>query len=353
MCQSRIFCACIAVFQTFIFKFAFKTFRRVKHFIKNIFPRILIFTFGYSLLFQSLYNLMRYQMLWPYPSIGSLLVSMGANYLPILLQAIITYAIIFKVATRSRMWVKIAIDITLPLLVSVAINFLFILITGWKVEWGGTTFNAIMIISGIETAYYIARYKRTREREALAQKQVAEYEYEVLKAQVNPHFLFNSLNLLNSLVARKSENVPNFISSLAAIYRYVLTSADRRQVTVEEELSFLNHYVEILKLRYDSIFNVIIEKKPGKMNCRIIPYTLQLLIENVSKHNVISEESPMTVLINIGEDGIEVSNTICRKKRVNGTRVGVTYLTRLYESRGREFRVEDDGKTFTAFVPYL
>ncbi len=296
---------------------------------------------------------MRYNTLYPYDSVDSLISSVSWNFFPILFQTVLIFLVVFKINVVKKVWVKLIVDILLSCLIFLLTSWILVHLAGFYVELGGAGFNAILALSGVETAYFIERYTQTREREALAQKEIVEYQYEVLKAQINPHFLFNSLNILNSLIDQKSDASGDFIASLVGIYRYILSSTDKRLTTVEEELHFLNNYIEILKLRYGGIFNVRITSVKGTMSRRIIPYTLQLLIENVSKHNIITEECPMEVSIDILEDGIRVSNPIQRKRVLVSSRVGVKYMTKLYEARDRQFRIIDDGKTFTALVPYV
>lgn len=325
----------------------------MKHFFKTVFPWIVVITFCYSVLFQALYNMMKFNVLWEYDNTKQMLLSMTCNFVPILCQAILTYVAIFKIDIFKSVPLKLIVDIVLSFGIMMLVDWSFILLTRLPLDWGGTAFNAIMVLLGIETAYFIQRYMRTCEKEAMAQRQIVEYQYEVLKAQVNPHFLFNSLNILNSLVAKKSDRSCDFIASLAAIYRYVLSSGDKRQVTVEEEMAFLNNYIEILKMRFGGIFTVEVNSHPKAMHRKIIPYTLQLLIENVSKHNLISDEYPMKVRIDIGDTEIRVMNTVRRRKTAPMTHVGLRYLTKLYESRGKEFRVIDDNETYTSIIPYI
>ncbi len=296
---------------------------------------------------------MRYKVLYPYDSIDSMISSISWNYAPILIQTVLIFLVVFKINIVKKVWIKLLVDILLSCCILLITGWALIHLAGFYVEWGGAAFNDILALLGVETAYFIERYNRTREREALAQKEIVEYQYEVLKAQINPHFLFNSLNILNSLIDQKSDLSGDFIASLVGIYRYVLSSTDKRLTTVEEELHFLNNYIDILKMRYGGIFNVKITSVTGTLGRRIIPYTLQLLIENVSKHNIISEEMPMEVSIDIREDCIQVSNPIQRKKALVSSRVGVRYMTKLYEGRGRKFQIIDDGNTFTAIIPYV
>ncbi len=106
-------------------------------------------------------------------------------------------------------------------------------------------------------------------------------------------------------------------------------------------------------MRYSDQLEVEIKVSPGKETRKVVPSTIQLLIENVTEHNVISKVSPMKVTINAAENGITVSNPIRKKKSTTVSRIGVRYLIRSYERYGKDFHIENDGETFTAHVPYL
>ncbi len=314
--------------------------------------------FGYSLLFQFLYNLMRYHTAWPYQDFGEVLLSSGIQFLFIYLMCLAVYAVVFNNPLNNKVWIKTSLDLIICGVLFATLNLFVIYVIKMPIDWGGTAFNAIFILLAIETAYYIVRYKETLERNARFREEVAEYRLEVLKAQVNPHFLFNSLNILGSLTASNSPRTPEFIASLASIYRYVLSCEGKNQVSLSEELAFFRNYAEILKMRYPDMLAIDVSIPSHLMQKRIIPFTLQLLLENVTKHNVISQECPMRILITADRDStnsdcIRMSNPIVKKKNVKGSRVGVRYLTQFYARYDKEFRIENDGKHFTAIIPFI
>ncbi len=185
-----------------------------------------------------------------------------------------------------------------------------------------------------------------------AQKRILHYKYDALKSQINPHFLFNALNQLHSLVNINPMKSQVFIRELARMYRYIMAKHECATVEVAEEFLFLESYISVLKMRYNDKFNVVISGTPpeGKF---IIPFSLQLLIENVTKHNVISTAYPIVVAIIISENGIEITNPIRPRTSESVSKIGLRYLTELYSARNGDFRIVNDGKTFTAYVPYI
>ncbi len=200
--------------------------------------------------------------------------------------------------------------------------------------------------------YYFKRLSRAQRETEEARLQSLKYQYDALKSQINPHFLFNSLNLLYSLISIDTVRSKQFIRELSQMYRYVMAQQNCERVSVAEEFKFLSSYVSILSMRYNNKFSVEIEGVPDDSR-QLIPFTMQLLIENVTKHNVITTKLPMKVSIQIGTDEITVSNPIYPKDADSASHIGLNYLTRLYAAQKRVFSVENTGKQFIAHVHYL
>lgn len=316
-------------------------------------PVLTLAAFLYSLLFQVLYNLMRYHTMWPYQDFSEVIMSCGVQFVFIYAMCLAVYFIVFGLSKSRKVWIKTSIDILICGLLFAALNLIAIHLVKIPVDWGGTAFNAIFILLALETVYFIEHYKSSLEKEARFREEAAEYRFEVLKAQVNPHFLFNSLNILSSMVALDSPRTPEFITSLASIYRYVLTCEGKSQVSVSDELAFFHNYAEILKMRYPDMLDIEVNMPPHLGIRRIIPFTLQLLLENVTKHNIISEQKPMKVTITGDEESIRVANPINKKVTATVSRVGVRYLSRFYSRHNREFKIVRENNTFIAIVPYL
>lgn len=325
----------------------------IKSFWCKTLPILTIASALYSILFQMLYNLMRYHTMWPYQDFAEVAVSCGVQFAFIYVMCVAVYCVVFGVYTKGKVWIKVITDTLICGIMFAALNLFAIHVIRISIDWGGTAFNAIFILLALEATYFMERYKVSLEKSARYREEVAEYKFEVLKAQVNPHFLFNSLNILSSMVALGSPRTPEFITSLASIYRYVLSCEGRSQVSLAEELDFLQHYAEILKMRYPDMLEIDVDIPRHFRQRRIIPFTLQLLLENVTKHNIISEDEPMIVKITGDEDSIRVSNPLNKKKTATVSRVGVRYLSRFYARHNREFKTERDEKTFTAIIPYL
>lgn len=161
------------------------------------------------------------------------------------------------------------------------------------------------------TKYWIKSIERNEElkRENLLAK------YEALKNQVNPHFLFNSLNTLSGVVEQKPELATDFIKKLSDIYRYVLEHRDKEVIALDSEMKFVDDYIYLSKIRFGKalMFNSNLH---ANNNIQIAPLGLQMLVENAIKHNVISDDMPLRIEIGLEVNFIRVKNNMQKKKTI-------------------------------------
>lgn len=316
---------------------------------------------AYYVVFQLFYNMVAEKQLLPYSSMRDLLQGVAMNFTLILVTYIMNYLVVFCLVRHHIISIKMAIDAVTSFVLMIFLNLLFLFVVSqilghkeWAVvDWAGTVFNNFFILLGVEVTYYVLHFKRTLRQKEEAQLNALQYQYDALKAQVNPHFLFNSLNILNSLVAINPEKSREFIGSLSQTYRYVMAQQGRDTITLREELDFLRAYVRVLTIRYNDKFEVCVSGEECIASQTIIPYTLQLLIENVTKHNVISAKQPMRVDVTIGDGGLTITNPIRPRPANSASHFGLDYLDQLYSAHGRHFYTENDGVSFTAHVPYI
>ncbi|WP_347049879.1 histidine kinase [Flavobacterium olei] len=201
-------------------------------------------------------------------------------------------------------------------------------------------------------------YKIYQENKVTQQKIIAgtaNAKFESLKNQIDPHFLFNSLNVLSSLIEENPDNAQRFTTSLSKIYRYVLEQKDKELVSVEDELSFAKTYMNLLKMRFEN--SLFYELPTGNINpdARVVPLSLQLLLENTVKHNVVSEQKPLHIRIFIDGDYLAIQNDL-QKKEVLQDRQGVGLLNivnRYGIITDRKVKVQEDEKNFTVRIPIL
>lgn len=306
----------------------------------------------YTVVFQTFYIWMRYDQPQAFP-IKALLLSLLWNFVPILFLVVVNYLVIYRYPIRVVNWMKFLLDMAIAMTALAVLNTIFKLTTGENVEYAGTVFSNLLIIVGFESLYYEKKSRLAMMQQALSQQEILRYQYEALKAQVNPHFLFNSLNILYSFISVDTERSKEYVLHLSRIYRYILSQADRMEVSVGEELTFLHSYTDILAIRFNELFKVEISNTEPYREQRLIPYTLQILVENVIQHNMISSTSPMTVIIEGNEEGLTVRNRIVPKPTDLSTHLGTRYLSRLYESVGKDFKTAVEDGYYIARVPYL
>lgn len=155
-------------------------------------------------------------------------------------------------------------------------------------------------------------------------------QYDALKNQVNPHFLFNSFNVLSDLVYVNPDVAVQFIQQLSRIFRYVLESSQRELVPLRTELEFLRAYVFLLTIRFGDSLRVSLPEIVPE-NCQMVPLSLQMLVENAVKHNVISADEPLTVKVTITDGYIQVANNVQRRNFVeHSTRMGLHNIQARY-----------------------
>ncbi|WP_109300950.1 sensor histidine kinase [Aquimarina sp. AU474] len=177
--------------------------------------------------------------------------------------------------------------------------------------------------------FQIIHQRDLLEQEKLKQQNLQK-ELTALKNQINPHFLFNSLNSLNSIV-RENKEATTFVNKLSFMYRYILQSGDRDMVTLKEELKFLNSYVHMQKTRYRDRFVINIDIETKYLQYELPPLALQLLVENAVKHNEISEDNPLVVSVYTTSEFLIVENEIKpRTSFVDSTGNGLINLDKRY-----------------------
>lgn len=197
-------------------------------------------------------------------------------------------------------------------------------------------------------------YKRNKELE----ESNAQARYTALQNQLNPHFLFNCLNTLISEIEYNPMNAIEFTQNLADTYRYILYCQNMRTVPLYEELKFLDTYIRLQKVRLGDCLELDNQIEDKFQETPLPPLTLQLLIENVIKHNVITAGKPMCIKLSTEKDSdeiwLKVSNVLRPKKEIVSTGKGLKNLSQRFQVLcNKEIKIEKDHQTFTVKVPLL
>ena len=227
-------------------------------------------------------------------------------------------------------------------------NYPWVLVVGAVCNLLATSLN--------EGASFFEKWRKLVDEADQLKKENLQSQLEGLKGQVNPHFLFNSLNSLSSLIGDDPDKAEKFLDEMSKVYRYLLRTNEDGLTTLDAEMQFIYSYFHLLKTRYGDgldLETIIDERYYGY---QIPPLTLQMLVENAVKHNMILKDSPLKILIMTTNSGrLVVSNNLQRKDRmVSSNKVGLTNIVNKYRlMKQEEITVRDDGKEFAVVVPLI
>jgi sensor histidine kinase YesM len=192
-------------------------------------------------------------------------------------------------------------------------------------------FIALTVNLAVISNYIIHRWKETLIRAEKLEQEKIRMQYHHLKNQVNPHFLFNSFSSLQGLINSNPKLANEYIGHLAKVYRYVIQNKENEIVPIQTELEFIQHYIDLLKIRYGEgiqIHNKLTEENRSK---GIVTVTLQMLIDNAIKHNEIHPEKPLHITFGVNQNILEVSNSLqTRPSMIPSNGEGLIQLTNLY-----------------------
>ena len=185
------------------------------------------------------------------------------------------------------------------------------------------------------------------------EKEKARYQLMTLKNQVNPHFLFNSLNTLASLAYTDANKTNFFAKKLSSVYRYFLTTSEKPSVTLAEEMTFVETYFQLEKIRFGQSLQLRIRIPAEAQGKSVIPTSIQMLVENAIKHNINTEQSPLVIEITSSGNTITVSNNYQPRQNVKGNRMGLRNLRQQYFLKGKAIHIEQSESTFAVTLQFI
>lgn len=204
--------------------------------------------------------------------------------------------------------------------------------------------------------YYFKEYRSTRlEAEELKRMQ-AQAELQLIRTQLNPHFLFNNLNVLSSLVIQNNQEANRFIEAFSQVYRYILQHHQTELVPLKTELEFIHPYLFLLKKRFGEGLDVSMDIPAHYNDYLIIPAALQLLIENAIKHNVVSRQKPLLIRLHAnGNETMRVSNNLQRKQQAEvSSELGLKNISRRYALvSNRPVDIHENQQVFSVTIPLI
>ena len=213
----------------------------------------------------------------------------------------------------------------------------------------------IIILSIEISTQFFYHWKKSLVEVEKYKSESAQAQLQNLKNQINPHFLFNNMSVLSSLVYQDQDKAVDFINQLSKVYRYLLDNRSNELVTLESELTFIKSYTYLLQIRFDKNINFNFEISESQIHLLIPAMALQMLIENAIKHNEISEDLPLTISVTTNENELVVKNNL--QPRINnepGSKTGLDNISERYKFyTDKKIEVIKNSDSFIVKIPLL
>lgn len=213
----------------------------------------------------------------------------------------------------------------------------------------------LTIVIIFHVIYFYNKYQQNRIKEQKVIAGTASAKFDALKNQLDPHFLFNSLNVLTSLIEENPKNAQKFTTSLSKVYRYVLEQKSKELVTVDEELQFAKTYMSLLKMRFEDSIVFTMPKHASNPESKVVPLSLQLLLENAVKHNMVTSNKPLHITIYEDQGNLVVENNLQPKQIVKkSTGVGLSNIKQRYNLlTNKKVNIQKEVSRFAVAIPML
>ncbi|MDP4827708.1 MAG: histidine kinase [Flavobacteriales bacterium] len=218
-----------------------------------------------------------------------------------------------------------------------------------------SVFISLFVATIYEAVWYTARWKAARLEAALLRKENLQSQLTVLRNQINPHFLFNSLNTLTAIIHEHPDKAVEFVRHMGNMYRNLLEVHETDLVTLQQEMELLNHYIFLLETRFEDKLNIRLDVQPDFLEYYVVPYSLQLTIENAIKHNIVSSKNPLRIKISNHGDKLVISNNLQRKNQEQeSTGLGLKNINSRYMiATGQQINVVEEDGYFNVTLPLI
>lgn len=216
-------------------------------------------------------------------------------------------------------------------------------------------FCTIMIIAIYESIFFIHQLKHSVEEAEQLKRESLKAELNALKTQVNPHFLFNNLNTLSSVIPENPKLAVDFVQQLSKLYRHILEVKDEQSILLKDELEVMKAYAFLLQTRFGNNLEVAIDIPDEKLDKRIVPLSLQILMENAIKHNIVSSDKPLKIELTAPDGRLVVRNNLQKKHQIfESTGIGLTNIRNRYKLIGNgQVDVDESSSDFIVSIPLI
>jgi hypothetical protein len=216
-------------------------------------------------------------------------------------------------------------------------------------------FCTLLVVAIYEGVYFMSELKKSVEEKEMLKRESLQAQLNALKTQVNPHFLFNNLNTLSAVIPDNPGQAIDFVQQLSKVYRHILEVKNEQSILLSEEMDVLRAYAFLLKTRFGDNLDISIRVADEKLQQRIVPLSLQILMENAIKHNIVSSARPLRIDVTTANGRLIVSNNLQKKNQpVESTGIGLDNIRNRYRLLGnRQVEVEEGPSSFTVSIPLI
>jgi LytS/YehU family sensor histidine kinase len=213
----------------------------------------------------------------------------------------------------------------------------------------------LLIMGLYESVFFIGEIRKSVEEKEMLKRESLEAQLDALKTQVNPHFLFNNLNTLSAVIPDNPQQAIDFVQQLSKVYRHILEVKNEQSILLQEELDVLKAYAFLLQTRFGDNLQISIRVPDEKLQQRIVPLSLQLLMENAIKHNIVSAAKPLKIDVYTQNGTLIVSNNLQKKQQFSeSTGIGLENIRNRYRLLGnRQVEVREEASSFMVFIPLI
>ncbi|HRA60905.1 MAG TPA: histidine kinase [Bacteroidia bacterium] len=214
---------------------------------------------------------------------------------------------------------------------------------------------SFMILSVEISTQFFSNWKKSLVEVEKYKAESAQAQLQNLKSQINPHFLFNNMSVLASLVYKDQDKAVDFINQLSKVYRYLLDSRNSELVSLDSELAFIKSYTYLLQIRFDKSFVFEMDVPQNLLSKLIPPMALQMLVENAVKHNEVSTDHPLTVSVSANENYLTIKNNLqLRSNEEDATKTGLQNIRARYKHfTNNEVEIIENEKSYIVKIPLL
>jgi hypothetical protein len=216
-------------------------------------------------------------------------------------------------------------------------------------------FCSLTVAAIYESRYFMNELKHSIEEKEMLKRESLQAQLNALKTQVNPHFLFNNLNTLCSIIPENPKQAVDFVQQLSKVYRHILEVRDEKSVPLKDEMEVLKAYAFLLKTRFGDNLEIEINVAEENLQKKIVPLSLQLLMENAIKHNIVSSDKPLRITVSTIDGNLVVSNNLQKKNQiVESTGIGLNNISNRYKLlTDKLIAISETNLNFTVSIPLI